>query len=75
MALNKRKRETPLELQDMYDAGRDMMHRAEKAFGAIMEETHFSEMLDIWAQVALTAWTMPCSTPLDCCLTSGDLEH
>ena len=43
----------------MYNAGRDMMHRSEKKFGAIMEEERrFREMFGVGAQVALIAWSM-----------------
>ena len=43
----------------MYEAGRDMMNRSEKKFGAIMEEERrFREMFGVGAQVALIAWTM-----------------
>ena len=59
MAPSKRKRTTKLDLKDMYDAGRDMMHRSGAKFGAIMEEERrFREMFGVGAMVALVAWNM-----------------
>ena len=56
---NKRPPECPPELEDFYSAGRDIMRRSNKKFGAIAtEERRFRELFGCGAPIALTLWRM-----------------
>ena len=61
----KRKKDEPPSLQDVFNAGKDMMNRSEKEMGAIqVEDRRFREMFGVGPLIALSAWSLLCTNGL-----------
>jgi hypothetical protein len=71
---SKRQRAAKPKLQDMFDAGRDMMNRHDKCMRAVgTEDRDFRELFGVGPMVALTAWNMLASLSL--VPEGGALKH